>query len=423
MDKLIKRIFGNRILKHATTLVTGTVVAQLILIAVQLVIRRLYSADDFGVFSIYMSIVSILVIVVTMRYELAVVLPKEEKTATSLLLGGIFISFGLNIIFFLIIFFLNDPISNFFKIPPGYKKWLYWIPISTFLYSVYQFFNYWLTRHSAYKAISLNKVCRRTSEGLVQIAGGVAKVQRGLVFGDIFGNFINIISAYVQATRRGLTFNGQTAQSVSNALRTYSEFPKYQAIPAVLNTTSTLLPVFFLNAFFGVSVTGYFDLSRQILAVPIAFITASLMQVLLKELRDKVVGKQKITETILKTAGVLAAIICPFALIIILWGPQLFSFFFSPAWTESGYYARILSFAFAAQFIVSPLSISFTVLEKLKTLAIWQICYFFLILSLYFFKFLPIQQFLIVFTVFNVIAYIVYFVMIVVQCKKFDKLL
>ena len=91
-------------MKHAATLVSGTVVAQLILIAVQLVIRRMYSADDFGAFSLYMSIVSILVVIVTMRYELAVVLPKEEETSVSILLGGSGISLIINVLIFIFIY-------------------------------------------------------------------------------------------------------------------------------------------------------------------------------------------------------------------------------------------------------------------------------------------------------------------------------
>jgi len=416
-----RKIFGNRILKHAATLVSGTVVAQLILIAVQLVIRRMYSADDFGAFSLYMSIVSILVVIVTMRYELAVVLPKEEETSVSILLGGSGISLIINVLIFIFIYIFQEPFINLLKFPAEYANWLYLIPLSTLLFSVYQFFNYWLTRHSAFKAISLNKVCRRSSEGVAQIGAGVAKISVGLPVGDIVGNSVNIISAYFQAVRRGLTFKGQSLQTVVGALKKYDEFPKYQAVPAVLNTVSMLLPVFFLNAFFGVTVTGYFDLSRQILAVPIAFITASLMQVLLKELRDKVVEKQKITPTVFKTFMVLTAIILPFVAVILLWGPQLFSFFFSSAWEESGRYAKILTFAFAAQFVVSPLSICFTVLEKLKALAAWQIGYFLLVLSLYFFSYLPVDQFLLIYTIFNVIAYSLYFILIIFNCKKFDK--
>lgn len=420
-EGFFKNLLGNRILKHAATLISGTVIAQVILIAVQLIIRRMYSADDFGAFSLYMSIVGVLVVVVTMRYELAVVLPKEEKTSVAILVGGIFISLIINSIILAAIYFFQQPIIRMLNFPVEYAHWLYLVPLSTLLFSVYQFFNYWLTRRSAFKAISLNKVCRRTSEGVTQIGAGVAKIQVGLPVGDIVGNSVNIISAYFQAARRGLTFKGQSPDTVVQALKEYNNFPKYQAVPAVLNTLSMLLPVFFLNAFFGVTVTGYFDLSRQILAVPIAFITASLMQVLLKELRDKVVEKQRITPTIMKTAIVLTAIILPFVAIILLWGPQLFSFFFSSVWEESGRYAQILTFAFAIQFVVSPLSICFTVLEKLKTLAAWQIGYFLLVLALYFFRHLPVDQFLWIFTALNILAYSIYFILILFNCKKFDR--
>lgn len=112
LQNLFKKIFQNRIVKHATVLVSGTVIAQLILIGVQLIIRRMYTPEDFGIFSLYMSIVSILVVIVTMRYELSVVLPEEDHTATSIVAGGWFISFCINLLLLFAIILFKNPIAN-----------------------------------------------------------------------------------------------------------------------------------------------------------------------------------------------------------------------------------------------------------------------------------------------------------------------
>src|SRR5574344_241450 len=382
---LLHKLIQNKIVKNSALLVSGTAIAQFILIGFQLVLRRLYTPEVFGAFDVYLSIVSILVILSTLRYELSIVLPQDDKTADNIMVGGIFISLGINFIILLLITLFKNQLLQFLEFNPDYCFWFYLISLSTFLLSVYQFLTYWLIRHSSFRAVAINKIFRRSFEGIIQTISGFFKGQTGLVLGDIIGNTANILSGYFQAKKKGFTFSGITNSSLKSALKKYIEFPKYQALPALLNTTTTLLPVFFINEFFTKDCVGYFGLSRQILAVPIAFITASLSQVLLKDFSERIKNSQLLTPVFLKTAFFLFCGILPFILIIMLWSKQLFAFLFSATWIESGSYAAILVIAFAVQFIVSPLSIAFTVLEKLKPLAIWQICYFGLVISMIFF--------------------------------------
>jgi len=417
----IRKLLSNRILKNVTLLVSGTAIAQIILMLFQLVLRRLYSPEVFGAFSVYMSIVGILVILSTMRYELAVVLPKEDRKASGLVAGGIFISLAINILVLIVTVIFKTHIIRWLDFPEEYGYWLYFVPLSTFLFSVYQFINYWLTRNSAFKAISINKVFRRLSEGITQTGLGFAKSPFGLFSGDIIGNSVNIASGFYQAKRKGFTFSNLSIKKIRASLKRYSSFPKYQTIPAVLNTASMLLPVFFINKFYSSETAGYFDLSRQMLIVPISFITASLSQVLLKELSDRVKNNTKLTQSIFKTAMYLSIGILPFMIVIMIWGESLFSFFFSETWRISGSYSAILAPAFAVQFIVSPLSISFTVLEKLKVLAAWQVCYFGSVIALLCLTNLPITYFLAIYTGINIVAYTIYFLLIINCTHKYDK--
>ena len=417
----IRKLLNNRILKNVTLLVSGTAIAQIILMLFQLVLRRLYSPEVFGAFSVYMSIVGILIILSTMRYELAVVLPKEDRKASGLVAGGILISLTINILVLIITIIFKKYIVNWLDFPEKYGYWLYFVPLSTFLFSTYQFLNYWLTRNSAFKAISINKVSRRLSEGIVQSIFGAIKSPSGLFAGDIVGNAANITAGYYQAKRKGFTFKNLSFRKIRASLRRYSSFPKYQTIPAVLNAASMLLPVFFINKFYSSDTAGYFDLSRQMLIVPISFITASLSQVLLKELSDRVKNNAKLTPSILKTAMYLSIGILPFMIVIMIWGEGLFSFFFSETWRVSGNYSAILAPAFAVQFIVSPLSISFTVLEKLKVLAAWQICYFGAVLALLSLSHLSITYFLAIYTGINIVAYSIYFLLIINCTRRYDK--
>lgn len=67
--------------RNVITLMTGTGLAQAIPVAISPILTRLYSPEDFGVFALYLATVSIVSVLVTGRYELAIFPPKRDRDA------------------------------------------------------------------------------------------------------------------------------------------------------------------------------------------------------------------------------------------------------------------------------------------------------------------------------------------------------
>ena len=67
--------------RNVITLMTGTAFAQALPIAVSPILTRLYSPAEFGVFAMYLAVASILGVLVTGRYELAILIPKQDRDA------------------------------------------------------------------------------------------------------------------------------------------------------------------------------------------------------------------------------------------------------------------------------------------------------------------------------------------------------
>ena len=114
--------------RNVFTLVSGTAIAQFISIAASLIISRLYTPDDFGVFTIFISIASLISLLLAGRYELAINLPKSDNEGLNVL--GLSIKLNLIISFFLFIlslllFFIFD---HFITDSNLLKKWLIFIP-------------------------------------------------------------------------------------------------------------------------------------------------------------------------------------------------------------------------------------------------------------------------------------------------------
>src|SRR5512142_456745 len=82
MRPLIKtNTFG----RNVALLAGGTAFGQVITVAAAPLLTRLYSPGDFGVLAVFGSIVSVLAVVASLNYHLAIPLPDEDSAAARLL--------------------------------------------------------------------------------------------------------------------------------------------------------------------------------------------------------------------------------------------------------------------------------------------------------------------------------------------------
>ena len=91
MSKL-SNIF-NDTLKNASKLLLGTVVAQLIPIIFSFYFARVFSEAAFGFYGLYFGAVAIFVVVVNLKYDTAIMLPKGERDSNVLVLLSVALSF------------------------------------------------------------------------------------------------------------------------------------------------------------------------------------------------------------------------------------------------------------------------------------------------------------------------------------------
>ena len=70
--------------KNLITLLSGTTIAQAITLLLSPVLTRLYTPHEFGVIGTFLSIVAAIALIISLRYEIAIVLPKKEENAINL---------------------------------------------------------------------------------------------------------------------------------------------------------------------------------------------------------------------------------------------------------------------------------------------------------------------------------------------------
>jgi lipopolysaccharide exporter len=400
-------LLKSEILRSVSVLITGTVVAQLLSILLRPVLTRLFSPESFGIFSVYSSLVGIIMILSSLKYDDAIVLPKSDKESTNVLGLALIINLIINIFIFLLVVLFGKRIIAFLGLPSNFPvAMLYIIPLGVFLFSSYQSLNSWLIRKKKYISVSLNKLVRRSSEGVFQICFALLKVFNGLIYSDVIGQAANVTTAAVQSGKYGLNLKLVSKTKLKYVFRKYSEFPKFNLLPSLMSSSSYLLPPIFINKYYSSDTAGYFDLSKLLLSIPLALIAASVSNVLLQKVSEKFNKKESFLAE-LKPVLYIVLVISFFEIVaILLFGEDLFRIVFGDRWIDSGRISRILVWSFAFNFVASSFTSMFIAMRRIKTFSYWQAFYFISILSLLLFKHLPFNDFLKIYVAIEVFCYV-----------------
>lgn len=394
MKYSFKLLLKSELFRNTSILTTGTAVAQLIPILLQPVLRRYFSPAIFGAYSVYLSLIGILIVISSLKYELAIILPRKDKEAFAVFFLALILNFIFNVILLLVIILWKSKILLLLNLSTVFSNYLYLVPLGTFLFSSYQCINYWLIRKKRFFPISVNKFVRRGFEGSAQVIFKFARIPNGLIYGDLIGHVANICSGIYQGLRSGLSIRLFSPEKIKYVLAKYSEYPKYNIVPGFMSACSYLLPAIMINKFYSAENTGYFDLSKLLLSIPLALIASSISNVLLQRISEKDKLKLSIRKDLISILLSVILIVVIEIAVIMFWAEDLFKIFFGDKWGYSGSISKILVWAFAFNFIVSSFSSIFISLKKIKLLSAWQLLYFLSILSLFWFNNLSFSSFL-----------------------------
>ncbi len=416
------KIFKNTIIKNSLVLISGTVIAQIIPLIMQPVLKHIYTPEDFGVFEVYYRILSILAAVITFKYELGIVQQKNKKHAETLfvisLLNGFAITFILSVLYFL----FQENILIFFKIPEKFNYIFYILFFSAFLFSVSVSSNYLLLRTKQFKVITSGKIIRRFNEALVQISSLYKHFPAFLFLGDLIGNISYLINALF-----GYKFNLKEFKKNINFKRIFISYKnqfyltKYNLIPNLLNAFVLSSLTFLTLSNFAINTVGYLELALKILLIPSSMVSVSVGQGLLQKIAANKNNNKPVKNDLLTVFIVLTIIAIIFTLLIILFAEPAFNLLFGKEWIQSAYFAKILVSYISIAFIFSPLGQVLIAFEKFKINAIWQTARFMAIIALFAIKFTGITYLLIVFSVTNIVFYLIYGLIIANQVIKYEK--
>lgn len=410
----------SELLKNTSILISGTALAQVIPMLLQPVLRRAFAPEVFGSYSVYRSLIGMLIIISSFKYELAIILPRKDTEATNVFFLAILLNVFFNLILLCVIIIWKSSLIGFLNLSDKFGDYLYFVPLGTFFYSAYQSINFWLIRKKQFFPISINKFVQRAVEGISQLGFMFAKISYGLIFGDLIGNFANVVSGIFQGMKSGLSLRLFSPVVIKNVLTKYSEYPKFNVIPSFMSACSFLLPAILINKFFSSENAGFFDLSKMLLSIPLALVATSISNVMLQRVSEKYRNHESFIKELYPIFAIVILISVAEIFVIEIFGIRIFSLIFGERCGFSGSISRILVWSYALNFIVASFSSIFISMNKIKLLSIWQLFYFVSILSLVLFKNLSFMGFIKVYVLVELLCYFVISIFMILIIFRYE---
>ena len=361
-------MISNKIFKLSTfslnvlKLSASTLIASGVTVLTLPILTKIFSVSDLGKFQMIVSVIMLFGVVASLKYEMALVLPKDRAIASQLYHLSIFVLIIFSIfvgIFFLFFYNLLLDILNVKDL----SQTLFFIPLGIFFYGFLEIIKYGLIRFKKYNDYAKVRLLQVISTQLSTIGIGLIYPHYFTLFGGyIFGY---ILTAGIFFKRSYQNFTHTKVKSLKSLVIQYKKFPLVNSSMVFLNTLSNELPVFFIAKYFSVEMVGFYMLAQRISVIPMNLLGTSVTKVYFQSATDTFNHNPEKLLTIYKnTIKKLAGIgVFPFLLMILL-APIFVELIFGTDWNFSAVIMQILALSMFMRFITSPISTTFTVLNK-----------------------------------------------------------
>ncbi len=372
--QLLKKEF----IKNILTLFTGNAIAQVITLISIPILTRLYSPAEFGIIALYISIVNILAIIATGRFDMAIVLPKRTGHAFHLLIAVFMVAFIVSIFSFVAIVFFHNSISRYFE-ASTYSLLIWILPLCIFLTATGKAMSYWFTRNHEFRKQAVNKIIQNASQTGIRIGRNIfANGHWGLFSGYLAGLLFSWVHFSKQLYRKDFWrlrfFSFKTAV---RTLKDQSDFPLYLMPMGILNTLSVNVLIFVLSFISTTTFLGHYERALRVINFPLSLISSSFGNVFFEKLNTTSNKRKLYLASYFGNLGIAILILFP----VIFWGESIFAFVLGSEWAIAGKIARVILPLTIFGFATECVSTVFSVTKKNQVLLIWQVVYLIAVLA------------------------------------------
>lgn len=367
-----RRLRSRGYLRDVGLLATGTAVAQAIPLAASPILTRLFDATDFGLVGVFLAISTVLAVVATGRYELAISLPAEDDKAACLAAvaaGCCLVVSGVT----LLIAAIAGPGLARAAGSERLAPWLLLLPISVLAGGSAAIYQMWQSRRRRYGAMAAARVQQAAAVTAGNVGAGLAHAAGGMIPGTVLGQAVAAVPMWVggwQDIRQHLVARG--LDSLLTEAHHYRSHLFHLVPSHLIGTFALQAPLLIMSSGYSLATAGLYALAHRVVTLPTLMIANAIGDVYRQEIAAayRATGRFDgiFRQTLFRTA---ALAILPAAAVFLL-APSLFAFVFGQEWRVAGEYARILVVGGFFQFVLTPLDKGALVVGATRYIFCWH---------------------------------------------------
>jgi O-antigen/teichoic acid export membrane protein len=347
----------SKFTRNVLVLLSGTSVAQALPIAVTPILARLFSPGDFGLLYLFAAISSMLAMLSTGKYEMAILLPEEEEEADQLWVLSALLSLCSGLLFFFIFLFTREIIAGWLNEPDLAFIFLL-LPLQVCIYSLNETFRYWFNRREKFGILSLSQIILSVSNALGRMGMGWLRLGGlGLVLGTVMAQLILLLYLIARFIRLGgrRIIEKVSLESLKKLAFRYQQFPRNMVSGGLFHSGANQSPPILLNSFYTAGVAGHYGIMNRLTRVPISTLGRAYEEVFKQQASEALRQSGHFRPLFFRTIAQLAGIaFLPF-LALAFFAPDVFEWILGADWRQAGIYTRIFTLPMFLQFVLTPL--------------------------------------------------------------------
>lgn len=376
--KLAGKMFAGpagAVFKGMATIVSGTMVARLIGAAAIPFLTRLYDPAAFGVMAIFTSIAAFLMPLLTLRYVVAIPLPRRDAMAMNVVALTALIALLSSPAIAVLLWFAGPAVfaaMNMEAITP--YRWL--IVVGLLAGVAFETLSMWATRKRDYGVIARATMAQSATGAAAKLGLGLLGMgPGGLIVGQIFnqsGGVTSLIGRAYSDFRKNLRW--VSLARIKLVAAAYKGFPIYRLPSQFVLIAAQQAPTVFVASFYGISAAGQFAVAQMLVSLPVNLLSTALTKAAYGELAG--IGKNRPGEikAILRTVtSRLLIVSSAAAFALFLLAPAALPIILGGEWREAGVFASWLSVYLVAAIIAVPMPAFVNVFDRQREFLVWNV--------------------------------------------------
>jgi O-antigen/teichoic acid export membrane protein len=374
-----KQFLRSSAMRDAGALGIGALLSQAVFFLAAPVFLRLYHPSDFGLYSFYYSLLSLLATLGTWKIERLIVVVHRRSAAIRLLAALISIAAAAGV--FLLVFIALAQTAAVQSLPEMAKIFpLAWIaPAWLFILVVATGLRFYCIRVGKFRAVAAAQIVRAILFAAGTIATAIVWKTRDKNGALVMLSWMLIADTCALIVQ--IRANGRTVQLVASRPRfrkslavlvKYGKTVGTLAVSQILGSINQQIPISTVALAFGATPAGWYSLANVLLVAPVSVIASSVTDVVNQRFSRLFASRKPFSSLALKiTAGMAAALFLPFMAIAIL-APRALPVILGSQWLGAAPSIMYLVVAVFLSFVAAPISCIALIVDARRYILIWH---------------------------------------------------